>query len=198
MDISGLYLAEFVTRWLHVLAGIVWIGHLYFFNFVNGNFQKTLDAETKKKVVLELMPRALFFFRWGAMITFLLGLVLLYFVYLQPGHTRSLMSPPGFWIMIGIGFGTIMWFNVWFIIWPSQKKIINGLKTANPAPPNVVSLAANASKLNTYLSFPLIFCMLAGPHFPFFSIYWAIGILAVAFGMAWAMYKIGVSVSTNV
>ncbi|HTC22351.1 MAG TPA: urate hydroxylase PuuD, partial [bacterium] len=65
MEISGIYLTEMVIRWLHVVAGILWIGLLYFFNFVNANFTKTLDADSKKKVVPELMPRALFFFRWA-------------------------------------------------------------------------------------------------------------------------------------
>ena len=64
---------EFVLRWIHFIAGVIWIGHLYFFNFVNSVFAKTLDAETKRKVMPELMPRALFWFRWGAMFTFLSG-----------------------------------------------------------------------------------------------------------------------------
>src|SRR5260370_31636979 len=76
---------EFLFRWLHVLAGIVWIGHLYFFNFVNGPFQGKLDGPTKKIVNPQLMPRALFWFRWGAMFTFIFGLVLFTMLYMyQP------------------------------------------------------------------------------------------------------------------
>jgi len=68
-------------RWLHVVAGIVWIGHLYFFNFVNGPFQTTIDGETKKKVNPELLPRALFWFRWGAAFTWVTGVLLLMLVF---------------------------------------------------------------------------------------------------------------------
>src|SRR3954470_20739360 len=70
-----------VFRWIHVLAGVMWIGHLWFFNFVNGPLAKTYDADTKKKVVPELMPRALYWFRWGAAYTFLTGFLLLGIVY---------------------------------------------------------------------------------------------------------------------
>jgi uncharacterized membrane protein len=73
--------AEVVLRWAHVVAGVIWIGHLYFFNFVNSSFAPTMDGETKKKVVPQLMPRALFWFRWGAAWTWVLGLVLLFMVY---------------------------------------------------------------------------------------------------------------------
>lgn len=79
MDVRGILQAFF--RWAHVVAGILWIGHLWFFNFVNAHFQAALDAETKKKVVPELMPRALFFFRWGAMWTWVTGFLLLGLVY---------------------------------------------------------------------------------------------------------------------
>lgn len=83
MDIKDIVSA--LSRWLHVLAGIIWIGHLYFFNWVNGNFVPTMDAETKKKVVPELMPRALFWFRWGAAFTWITGIILLGMVYYM-GH----------------------------------------------------------------------------------------------------------------
>jgi uncharacterized membrane protein len=72
---------EFIFRWIHVAAGITWIGHLYFFNFVNAQVAKTYDADSKKKVVPELMPRALYWFRWGALYTWVSGLFLLAFSY---------------------------------------------------------------------------------------------------------------------
>src|ERR1051325_10212801 len=74
-------LVESLFRWLHVFFGIIWIGHLYFFNWVNANFVPTMDGETKKKVVPELMPRALFWFRWGAAVTWITGALLLGMVY---------------------------------------------------------------------------------------------------------------------
>src|SRR5580698_1054014 len=85
-------------RWFHVVFGILWIGLLYFFNFVNGPFTKTLDADSKKKVVPELMPRALFFFRWAAMLTFLLGIGLIFIVY-APNNWAQMATSRGHWIM---------------------------------------------------------------------------------------------------
>ncbi len=86
-------LFESLFRWIHVFAGIIWIGHLYFFNWVNANFAATMDAETKKKVVPELMPRALFWFRWGAAFTWVTGVLLLLMVYYHGG----LLFDSGHW-----------------------------------------------------------------------------------------------------
>src|SRR2546426_9220695 len=81
---------EFLFRWVHVVAGIAWIGHLYFFNFVNAQVAKTYDADSKKKVVPELMPRTLYFFRWGAAWTWITGFLLLGLVYyMQPNLLPS-------------------------------------------------------------------------------------------------------------
>src|SRR6185436_19555751 len=82
---------EMIFRWVHVVAGIAWIGHLYFFNFVNSQIVKTYDAESKKKVVPELMPRALYWFRWGAAYTWITGILLLGLVYYMGG---VLVPPP--------------------------------------------------------------------------------------------------------
>jgi uncharacterized membrane protein len=186
-------------RWFHVVFGILWIGLLYFFNFVNGPFAKTLDGDAKKKVVPELMPRALFFFRWGAMLTFIFGLVLLYINYMAPGHSGDFTTSRGHWIMMGAGFGTIMWFNVWFIIWPSQRKIINGVKTGNPAAPEIVTRAANASKVNVYLSVPMVFAMLAaGSHFLYDDWYWFVIVIVIGFFAANGAYMRAAKVKTEV
>ena len=105
---------EALTRWAHVIAGVIWIGHLYFFNFVNAPVQKALDGETKKKLVPELMPRALYFFRWGAMYTWLTGVMLLGLVYyMNPSNT---IKPP----YIGLLF--LSWFVGYFVydqLWKS-------------------------------------------------------------------------------
>src|SRR2546421_10613431 len=95
-----------VFRWIHVLAGVMWIGHLYFFNFVNAQLAKTYDADSKKKVVPELMPRALYWFRWGAMYTFISGLLLASFQFWHP--FKSMMvdqahsGSAGAWLGAGI------------------------------------------------------------------------------------------------
>ena len=83
---------ELFVRWIHIVAGVIWIGHLYFFNWVNANFAPTMDAETKKKVVPQLMPRALYWFRWGAAWTWLTGLVLLFLVYYHGYNGSNLVD----------------------------------------------------------------------------------------------------------
>ncbi len=184
---------EFVLRWIHFIAGIIWIGHLYFFNFVNGIFAKTLDAETKKKVVPELMPRALFWFRWGAMFTWITGVsIILYRIH--RGGMEVMSSSWGQWIGIGAVLGTIMWFNVWFIIWPAQKKIIPAIKAGNAPDAKLVANAMQASKINTYLSVPLLFCMGAASHLPFITPIWIGVCFVVGFGIVWKLYKIAPNV----
>lgn len=207
-----------IFRWIHIVAGIIWIGHLYFFNFVNAPLGAILDGDTKKKVVPELMPRALFWFRWGAAWTWVTGVLLLLLVFY---HGGALLEDPGagwsagafvmiavtflgvfvydalmksglgknlkvatavffvlvagvaylmnkwagfgfrgYSIHIGTMFGTIMAFNVWFRIWPSQKKIITAVKSGEKPDPAIVALAGTRSKQNTYLSVPLIWTMI--------------------------------------
>lgn len=164
---------QFFTRWLHVIAGITWIGHLYFFNFVNVPLQAALDDTGKKAVNPKLLPRALWWFRWGAMVTFLSGLLLfaLIFMYLPGvgwGANALLSGDYGLsdrarWIMWGMLFGLIMWFNVWFIIWPIQKKILSGKATPEETP-GLRRKAYLASRTNTYLSAPMLMGMLAAGH----------------------------------
>ncbi len=165
---------EFAFRWLHVIAGITWIGHLYFFNWVNAPMQAVLDADAKKAVNPQLMPRALWWFRWGAMITFLSGLILFASIYLYtPGigfgpnailqGMEGGMSDRARWISWGMLFGTIMWFNVWFVIWPAQKSLLSGKVTGDAAAP-VRARAGLFSKINTYLSGPMLVGMLGANH----------------------------------
>lgn len=163
---------EFVLRWTHVFAGIVWIGHLYFFNFVNIQLQGKMDDPTKKLVNPHLMPRALWWFRMGAMVTFLSGLLMFAVIYLYTpeigwGANMLMKGDAGLtdrarWIMWGMLFGSIMWFNVWFVIWPAQKKLLGG--TAGDQAPALRTRAANASRLNTYLSAPMLVGMLGANH----------------------------------
>ncbi|HYD50101.1 MAG TPA: urate hydroxylase PuuD, partial [Terriglobales bacterium] len=103
----GMNFVESLFRWLHVVAGIVWIGHLYFFNFVNGPFQTTIDGDTKRKVNPELLPRALFWFRWGAAFTWVTGVFLLLMVYYH--GRQAFEGPEGNWnagalVMIALTF----------------------------------------------------------------------------------------------
>ena len=165
---------EFLFRWTHVFAGIIWIGHLYFFNFVNIPLQGAMDDATKKAVNPKLMPRALWWFRWGAMTTFISGLVMFGMIYMytpEIGFGPNMLfkgmegglSDRARWIMWGALFGSMMWFNVWFIIWPAQKKLLSGQVTGDAAGP-VRLRAAKASRMNTYLSAPMLVGMLGANH----------------------------------
>ncbi len=211
MEILGVGLDQLMLqllRWIHVMFGVIWIGHLYFLNFVNGPFEKGLDAALKKPVVPALRPRALFWFRWGAMFTFVSGVVYLaYELHLAPdafanffghytvGAKGTVMGfRPEFknwWITLGAAFGTIMWFNVWFVIWPRQKKILTGIATGNkPADfDQLVNVALLASRVNVFLSFPMLFAMGARSHFPTLDIQttltWMGIVVAAGFSIAY-------------
>lgn len=162
-DVNWTEILNILFRWFHVFFGILWIGLLYFFNFVNGPFAKTLDADAKKKVVPELMPRALFFFRWGAMLTFILGW-LLFFINYSPNGWANFLGARGHWISLGMLFGTIMWFNVWFIIWPNQKKVLGIVPADADAKKAAARLAGLTSRVNTMLSIPMLYGMAGASH----------------------------------
>jgi uncharacterized membrane protein len=150
------------------VAGIVWIGHLYFFNFVNLPFQGGLDKELKPKVNPPLVLRALYFFRWGAMWTLIFGLALFAQLYWPWGgnlfNAEGGVSERGMWMLFGFLLGLIMWTNVWFVIWPRQKKILGAMLGGPAAPAEAAPQAALASKINTYLSGPMLWGMVAASH----------------------------------
>ncbi len=155
--------AGVIVRWVHFLAGITWIGLLYFFNLINAAFLKSLDGPTKNVVIPKLMPTALNWFRHGATVTVLAG-ILLYIMMYRQGGTGA--------IALGIGglLGIIMMANVHAIIWPNQKKIIEAVSKAaqgTPAPPEMAQwgrTALLASRVNFMLSIPMLFFMGAGSH----------------------------------
>jgi uncharacterized membrane protein len=146
---------DFVFRFAHVLFGIVWIGMLYYFNFVQTEYFKEAEADAKADALKKLAPRALWWFRWGAMFTFLTGLVLLHLV----GATTNFMGMP--LITMGALAGTFMFLNVWLIIWPKQQ-IVLGLKEGDG--PASAAKAGLASRTNTLLSAPMLFGMLGSKH----------------------------------
>ena len=146
---------EFIFRWAHVLFGIVWIGMLYYFNFVQGEYFKEAEADAKSDAMKKLAPRALWWFRWGAMGTFITGLYLLHAV----GASTNIMGQPIIWI--GALAGTLMFLNVWLIIWPAQQVVL-GMKEGD-GPANAAK-AGLASRTNTLLSGPMLFGMLGSKH----------------------------------
>lgn len=160
---SGL---EFAFRWSHFLAGICWIGVLWYFNFIQGSYFAEATSEAKTDATKKLVPRALWWFRWGAMGTFLSGVALLAI----KGHMAGMaifQTSWGLTILAGALMGTFMWFNVWFIIWPAQKVVI--AKAQGKSAPNAAACAAKAglaSRTNTLFSIPLLFFMGAASHLP--------------------------------
>ena len=225
---------EVVIRWIHFLAGITWIGLLYFFNLVNVPLMKALDAPTKGKVVPQLMPRALWWFRHAAWVTVLAGfvyyaflivpgdaahdtahvvgvfvvvtclawlvmwaiikkidwkvgqgkilavvlgvLVLVHFALILtlcggPGHSSRALS-----IGLGGGLGVMMMLNVWMIIWPNNRRVIDWTREnadkGTPIPPEAAGLARKAflaSRTNAWLSLPMLFLMASASHYPFLA-----------------------------
>ena len=144
------YLGEVLIRFAHVLFGVLWIGLLYYFNFVQGEYFKDSEPSAKSDVVQKLVPNALWYFRWAAAFTFFTGLYLLY--YLKTNATIA--------IALGALMGTIMAANVWFIIWPNQKKVIAGAPDAADAG----AKAGLASRTNTLLSIPMLYLMIYSAH----------------------------------
>src|SRR5207248_7931690 len=111
---------QLTFRWLHVLAGVMWIGHLWFFNFVNGPLAKTYDADSKKKVVPELMPRALYWFRWGAAWTWITGFLLLVVVYIYGDNLLPQGSNNGMAVPLAIVAIVVVFFH-YDILWKAVK-----------------------------------------------------------------------------
>jgi uncharacterized membrane protein len=217
-------LVNLFLRWAHVVAGITWIGHLYFFNWVNAQFQAKVEGPTKKVINPELLPRALFWFRWGAMWTWITGILLLGLIYYDGKIVFEDTSRTDTWLWLAIVlvalavgfvlynaimkaiankvvaaaiclllfagvylfleyvghfggrslyihaggiFGTMMFLNVWMVIWPNQKKIIAALKAGTPLAPDSpeVKIAGLRSRHNTFMSVPLVLFMISN-HYP--------------------------------
>jgi uncharacterized membrane protein len=197
--------AALVLRWAHVIFGIIWMGHLYFFNLVNVPFQGGLDKELKPKVNPALLLRAFWWFRWAAMYTFIFGWLLFFWHYIGPEHliadqTTGMMSGRAMWILYGALLGSIMWFNVWFVIWPRQKKILGGMASGSPHPDaaKLAGTAGKASRFNTYASGPLLFAMLAAPHFSLMSGPVLLVVTVVGIGFWFGMIKRSFKVKTTV
>lgn len=153
--------ALFLFRWLHFLGGITWIGMLYYINFVHGGFMAQADAATKSQILTKQWPNVLWWFRWGAMLTIISG-----WSYLGMNHV-NFHSSYGVTILCGATLGTIMWANVWFVIWPAQKiniAVASGTMQAPPTLPAKIAQAGVASRTNVLFSIPLLFFMGAASH----------------------------------
>jgi len=169
---------EFLFRWLHVLAGITWIGLLYYFNFVQVPSFAELDAGARNQAVDKLASRALWWFRWAAAATLAFGILILA-VQKEYGHDSGSQltssdywkTAPGVAIATGILLAVTMFANVWLVIWPNQKKVIANARNvlaggeADPDAAAAGRRAALASRQNTIFSFTMLFFMVGAAHF---------------------------------
>ena len=146
-------LFNMLFRFGHILVGITWIGLLYYFSFVQTEYFKEAEEDARKDAVAKLAPRALWWFRWAAFLTFLTGLALLHYI-----SVKITLE-----IILGAVMGTLMMLNVWGIIWPNQKIVI-GLKEGDAAVAG--PKAALASRTNTLFSVGMLYFMVASAHYP--------------------------------
>jgi len=162
---EGSVFGKFFFRWLHVVSGVMWIGLLWYFNFVQIPNMPNIPDDQKPAIGKVIAPAALWWFRWGAMATIITGLILAmmngYIVEalslgLSDGATTGHR-------MIGIGmwFGIIMWFNVWFVIWPNQQKALGLVEADDATKAASARTAMLFSRTNTLLSFPMLFAMVS-------------------------------------
>jgi uncharacterized membrane protein len=149
----------FFFRWLHVLSGVMWIGLLWYFNFVQIPSMPKIPDEQKPAVSKVIAPAALFWFRWAALSTLVTGLILAGMNgYIAQALT---LTAPNHTIGIGMWLGAIMAANVWFIIWPNQKKALGLVQVTAEEKPKAQRMAMLASRFNTMLSIPMLYCMVA-------------------------------------
>jgi uncharacterized membrane protein len=146
-----------IGRWIHVMSGVLWLGLLYYFNFVQADAMKAAQADgTAAGISRHVAPRALFFFRWAAVVTVLAGVMML-----GPKLDDAFLFKDRAYIPIGVGawLGTIMFFNVWAIIWPNQKKILGLVACTDDEKASARRVAFLASRVNMMLSMPMLFFM---------------------------------------
>ncbi|MEK7686878.1 MAG: urate hydroxylase PuuD [Pseudomonadota bacterium] len=159
--------AAFAMRWLHVISGVLWIGLLWYLNFVQVPTMPTIQpVESRTAITKFIAPNVLFYFRYGALATVITGLLL---AWMQPGDylLSALMLKKNF-IMIGVGMwmALIMAFNVWFIIWPAQQKILGLVEATAEQKAAAAKPALYASRFNTMFSIGMLYCMVAQQNMP--------------------------------
>ena len=155
--------ATFAMRWLHVISGVLWIGLLWYLNFVQVPTMPSIPAENRSAITKFIAPNVLFYFRYAALATVITGLLL---AWMQGYLMQALMFQKGF-VMIGTGMwmALVMAFNVWFIIWPNQQKILGLVQATDAEKAAAAKPALYASRFNTMFSIPMLFAMLGMRHF---------------------------------
>jgi uncharacterized membrane protein len=166
---------ELLVRWVHILAGITWIGLLYYFNFVQGPFFNQTDPDVKATATRQLVPRALWWFRYSALLTWLAGVTLILLHISQEGWENwtgvlTRPGPQGLPILSGMILGTLMFLNVWGVIWPNQQIVIASAEAtsagreADPGAAGATRRALLASRTNVLFSVPMLFFMATSSH----------------------------------
>ncbi|MCH9020133.1 MAG: urate hydroxylase PuuD [Proteobacteria bacterium] len=164
---TGSDFGPFFLRWLHVLSGVMWIGLLWYFNFVQIPSMPKIPDEQKPAIGKVIAPAALFWFRWAAMATIVTGLILAWMSgYLLESVLIGIRDgvPKHMAIGIGMWLGAIMWFNVWFVIWPNQKKVLGMVEADDDAKKAAARTAMLFSRTNTLLSIPMLFAMVSAQN----------------------------------
>jgi uncharacterized membrane protein len=153
----------FLVRWIHVFFGILWIGLLYYFNFVQIPSMRRIPDEQKPAVAEVIAPKALFFFRWAAVGTMVFGILT---ALLGEYFVDAILFLDGWHTTIGIGMwlAAIMAVNVWAVIWPNQKKVLGILAADDEGRRQAARTALLASRFNTMLSIPMLYCMVGQQH----------------------------------
>ena len=156
--------ATFAMRWLHVVSGVLWIGLLWYLNFVQVPTMPSIPAENRSAITKFIAPNVLFYFRYAALATVITGLLL---AWMQGYVLQALMFQKGF-IMIGTGMwmALVMAFNVWFIIWPNQQKILGLVQATDAEKAAAAKPALYASRFNTMFSIGMLYCMVAQQNMP--------------------------------
>ena len=156
--------ATFVMRWLHVISGVLWIGLLWYLNFVQVPTMPSIPVENRSAISKFIAPNVLFYFRYAALATVITGALL---AWMQGYIVQALMFQKGF-IMIGTGMwmALIMAFNVWFIIWPNQQKILGLVQATDAEKAAAAKPALYASRFNTMFSIGMLYCMVAQQNMP--------------------------------
>ena len=154
---DGAAFTQWLFRYLHVLSGIMWIGLLYYFNFVQIPNMGKIPDEQKPAIGKVIAPAALFWFRWAAKVTIVTGLIVAYL----NGYLLEALTLSGDYASIGIGMwlGAVMWFNVWFVIWPNQKRALGIVEADADSKAKSARTAMLFSRTNTVLSIPMLVAM---------------------------------------
>lgn len=158
----------FLFRWLHVLSGVMWIGLLWYFNFVQIPNMGKIPDEQKPAIGKVIAPAALFWFRWAALATVITGLILAALNdYIGDALMLGLSSKVTTHAAIGFGMwmGLIMAFNVWFVIWPNQKKALGIVEVPADEKPKAARTAMLFSRTNTMLSIPMLYAMVSAQNY---------------------------------